>query len=436
MLQSSPWFLSYTTKLLFFARIRRLLQKKASGKCCGASDRFDKFRIEEVEMEKEDEKKEETKTAGMEERKTKETASPFMLQRSVKQLHFGSWEEKEIAVKEIRRLAGEDLRMRKSLAALGVIPSLVSMLGSEASDRRRLAVQALIELANGTYTNKALMVEAGIFSKLPKCDVIDALDELEKRDFAVLMLSISVLANTQLHIASSEILLPFIIRILVSDASMEAKEACLGTIYNLSTMLESIGPLVSSGVVHTLLVLSSEKETSEKALAALGNMVVPVVGKKAMENEPMVPGTFIEILTWEDKPKCQELAAYILMILAHQSSAQREKMSQLRIVPVLLEVALLGSSLAQKRALKLLQWFKDERQSKIGAHSGPQTGRVIVGSPVSQRVTNEGKRMMKNMVRQSLNKNMELITRRANAAGESSNLKALVISSSSKSLPY
>lgn len=76
----------------------------------------------------------------------------FVLQRSVKKLHFGDWEEKEIAAKEIKRLARGDLRTRKSLAALGVIPTLVSMLDSEVSGHPESAVQALIELANGTYT--------------------------------------------------------------------------------------------------------------------------------------------------------------------------------------------------------------------------------------------------------------------------------------------
>jgi hypothetical protein len=124
------------------------------------------------------------------------------------------------------------------------------------------------------------------------------------------------------------------------------------------------------------------------------------------------------------------------MILAHRSSAQREKMAKSGIVPALLELALLGSPLAQKRALKLLQWFKDERQTRMGPHSGPQTARIAIGSPVNHSEAQEGKKLMKDLVKQSLHKNMELITRRANAtSGHSSMLKSLVISTSSKSLP-
>lgn len=72
------------------------------------------------------------------------------LHRSVKRLHFGSWEEKEAAAEEIQKLAREDLKRRKTMAEVGVIPPLVAMMGSEVVARRRVAVRALIELANGS----------------------------------------------------------------------------------------------------------------------------------------------------------------------------------------------------------------------------------------------------------------------------------------------
>ncbi|KAI3466729.1 hypothetical protein Pfo_023392 [Paulownia fortunei] len=355
------------------------------------------------------------------------------MQRSVKRLHFGSWEEKEAAAKEIKKLAEEDLKRQKTMAKLGIIPPLVAMVGSEVVARQRLAVRALIVLANGSFKNKALMVEAGILSKLPQN--IGVLEETAWQEFAQLLLSLSALANSQFSHTLARII-PLVVSILESSSStIETKESCLSTLYNLSSVLDNAGPLIATGVVNTLVRLSSVKELSEKSLATLGNLVVTLAGRKAVEHNPMVPEGFIEIMTWEEKPKCQELSAYILMVLAHQSSLQRQKMAKAGIVQVFLEVALLGSPLAQKRALKILQWFKDERQMKIGPHSGPQMGRMSVGSPVSPRSIDEGKKLMKKIVKQSLYKNMETITRRANGAGDSSNLKALVISSSSKSLP-
>ncbi|KAJ6402177.1 hypothetical protein OIU84_014295, partial [Salix udensis] len=78
--------------------------------------------------------------------------SSAVLQRSVKRLNFGSWEEKETAALEIKKLAREDAKMRKLMAELGVIPALVGMVASEEAGRQRVAVNALIELANGNYT--------------------------------------------------------------------------------------------------------------------------------------------------------------------------------------------------------------------------------------------------------------------------------------------
>ncbi|KHN08445.1 U-box domain-containing protein 7 [Glycine soja] len=438
---SSIWVLS-NIKLQFFGRIRRFLQSKATKKRYDPSDRFDTAKSK-VEHNNKVENLETVQV--MEKHKEEEEESVIMLQRTVKMLHFGSWEEKEVAAKEIEKLAKEDVKVRKLITELGVVPVLVSMVASPVSGAFVSIEYPLILtlggedktdvhiVAVGLGGNKALIVEAGILSKLPK--TIDLVDESTTSKLVELLLSLSSLANTQFPLAILDFL-PLLRNILEKGSSFDTKNSCLGALHNLSTVLENACPLVSSGVVPILLEVSSIKEISEKALATLGNLSVTLMGKKAIENNSMVPETFIEILSWEDKPKCQELSVYILMILAHQSSLQRKKMAQAGIVPVLLEVVLLGSNLAQKRAMKLLQWFKDERQTKMGPHSGPQTPRFAMGSPVNQREAKEGKRLMKSLVKQSLNRNMEIITQRANAAGESSKLKSLIISTSSKSLPY
>lgn len=70
----------------------------------------------------------------------------------MKQLHFGGWDEKKVAAKEIKRLAGEGHSTKKLLAELGVITSLVLMLVESTDDHLRcLAIDALIELAKGTF---------------------------------------------------------------------------------------------------------------------------------------------------------------------------------------------------------------------------------------------------------------------------------------------
>lgn len=159
---SSNLYLTYI-KLRFFTKVRRFLQLKAKSK-----EQFKPSDQPGIDSEiliviEEGEK-------GIMGKEVDKDSGWMVLQKSVKKLHFGSWDEKEVAAEEIKRLAKEDLKRRKLMAELGVIPPLVAMVGgSEAVLRRqKLAVQTLTELANGSFTNKALMVEAGILSKLPQ----------------------------------------------------------------------------------------------------------------------------------------------------------------------------------------------------------------------------------------------------------------------------
>lgn len=358
----------------------------------------------------------------------------IMLRRAVKRLHFGGWEDKESAAEDIGRLAKEDRNRRKLMAELGVIKPLVDMLASDLPRTQTLALQALIHLTNACLTNKIIMVGAGIMSKLP--GRVDSLDESTKQEYAQLLLSLTTLAKSGFPLTSSTSIIHLAITILDSTTSTETIYLCLSTLHNLSLVLANVGDLVTCGAIFSVLRLSSLKESSELALSILGNLVVTAMGKKALENNPMVVDTMIEIMTWEENPKCQELSAYILMSLAHQSSVLRDKMAKSGIVPVLLEVALLGSPLAQKRAFKLLQWFKEERRVRMGPHSGPQEQRMRMGSLASINEVGEGKKLMKNIVKHSLHKNMERITSRASNLGDSYCLKSLVTTSSSKSLPY
>ncbi|KAI7737668.1 hypothetical protein M8C21_027837 [Ambrosia artemisiifolia] len=251
---SSTWS-QVLVKLRFFTKIRRFVRKTSASKGCDDERTTqviaDHHKSVDVDVQNDDDES-------------------LILQRSVKRIHFGTKDEKAAAAREIKRLARDDLIRRKLMAELGVIPPLVAMVGSDyIISHRRVAVQALVELANGTCTNKALMVEAGILSKLYK--TIDV-DESAKHEFAQLIMSLSSLVNAQFPIDSSKILPP-VLHMLESNPSVDTKMLCLGTLYNLSTVIDNVGSLAKDEVVHTLLKLSSMKEASEKALATLGNLV-------------------------------------------------------------------------------------------------------------------------------------------------------------------
>lgn len=452
---SSPWVVSYL-KLKFFSRLLRLIKNRKR-----KSSNHQVMSVTETSSTLDSDNQVDPKAVeegmGVEEkRKEKESSSSEVcsiiewgesksqganLRQAVTQLHFGNPDEKWKAAAEIQRLAKENAKTRKCLALLGVIPSLVAMLDSSVPEHCHSALQALIELANGSYTNKGLIVEARAVDKLAQ--LISTSDSEMQELIAILLLAVSALDKNKSIVGSSGVL-PELISMLESGTD-QGKMASLAALYNLSTCLENVESMVANGAVHPLLKMSQSSKTGERALAILGNLVVVESGRKAIERGINMPKGLIDILGWEKCPRCQELAAYVLMLLAHRSLLQRKAMMQQGIVPVLLELALLGSTLAQKRAMRILHCLRDDKRGVKMPVSGPVTARVwdTKGHLSSSDDMNEmtlHKRAVTNMVRQSLQRNMDHIVERANmpttCVDSSTRLKSLICSSSSKSLPY
>ncbi|XP_012700167.1 uncharacterized protein LOC101780901 [Setaria italica] len=294
------------------------------------------------------------------------------------------------------------------------------------------------------FRNKVHIVKAGLLKKLPQ--LMDDKDLSRSQQLALLLLSISSLANTDFPLSASE-LLPFLVATLgADDVPADTKLPCLAALRNLSTKLEHVRDVVSSGAVHALLSLVPDKKSSEAALSILGELAATsAAGKKAMEEDEVAPRALLEAMMRHESARCQEHATYLVMVLAHGSRALRQRMRQLGVVQALLEVSLLGSPLAQKRAAKILQWFKEEGQSRIRAHSGPRMEGTSChddddvgdgsGGDGDGQEAKECRDTVDKIVKQSLDRNMKSILRRATASVDLTNVKLLVTSSSSKSLP-
>jgi hypothetical protein len=282
------------------------------------------------------------------------------------------------------------------------------------------------------------MIKAGLLAKLQQ--LVNNKEFSSRQEIPLLLLSISSLAKTNFHFTHRQIL-PFLIKSLNSkETPLCTRLTCLETLYNFSIQLNNIKSMVSNGAVDALLTLSLEKVTSEEALSVLSNMILSAEGKRGIQNHPSVPKTLIDIMSREENARCQELASYLIMVLAHGNKEQRRKMHECGIVQVLLQLALLGSPLAQKRALKILEWYKNAGQEKGCVHSGPRMESVSISELISDSNgnTNDNSKGVKRIVKQSLDRNMASLLQRGTGSREFSSIteKALVFSSSSKSLPY
>lgn len=144
------------------------------------------------------------------------------------------------------------------------------------------------------------------------------------------------------------------------------------------------------------------------------------------------------------------------MVMAHKGYGDRQAMIKAGIVSALLELTLLGSALAQKRASRMLEYLRVDKGKHVSESCGGNMDFAVSGpicrpsSTSMARAIREGMeereetmsdetRAVKQLVKQSLQNNMRRIARRANFSQvfvPSDHLKSLTVSSTSKSLPF
>uniref|UniRef100_A0ACD5U015 Uncharacterized protein n=1 Tax=Avena sativa TaxID=4498 RepID=A0ACD5U015_AVESA len=297
--------------------------------------------------------------------------------------------------------------------------------------------------------NKVLIVKAGLLKKLP--ELTDDRDLARSHDLALLLLSVSSLANTDFPLSSAE-LIPFLVATISStadDVTTDTRLSCLAALRNLSANLAHVRAVAASGAVRALLALSFlDEATSETALGVLSDMAAAsAAARREMAEDEAAPRALVEAMARHESVPCQEHATYVVMALGHDGTgAGRELMRRMRrlgAVQALLEVSLLGTPLARSRAAKILQWFKDDGQDRIRAHSGPRTEASCSchGSDgnAGDFGTEACRNTMDTIVKQSLDRNMKSIMRRATTSVDmttnAKSTKLLAASSSSKSLP-
>ncbi|KAJ9537094.1 hypothetical protein OSB04_029827 [Centaurea solstitialis] len=364
--------------------------------------------------------------------------------------------------KEVRRLAKEDLDARTTLALLGAIPPLVAMLDSGDLDSRIAALYALLNLGIGNDPNKAAIVKAGAVHKM-----LD-LTESPNDGFPDADLSAAIVANflgltaldSNKTIIGSSGAISFLIKILKNSAKSNVDsqviQDCLRALYNLSILPSNVSPMLEiDDFVPFLFTTLGDMEVSDRILSILSNLVSTPEGRKAVS---IVQDSFqilVDILSWTDSPNCQEKATYILMVMAHRSYRDRQAMIESGVTSSLLELTLLGSTLAQKRASRILEILRIDKGKQvsetygggggggIGSNvSAPLCGSVDMGSTdptEDDRMMSDENKAVKHLVQQSLNSNMRRIVKRANLPQDfvpSERFKSLTSMSTSKSLPF
>ncbi|KAG4953868.1 hypothetical protein AAZX31_14G107500 [Glycine max] len=373
-----------------------------------------------------------------------------------------STKKKREAAAKVRLLAKEDLEVRGTLAMLGAIPPLVAMLDeTELNDVDSLiaSLYALLNLGIGNDANKAAIVKIGSVEKMLKfIESPDDLDSSVSEAIVANFLGLSALDSNKPMIGSSASI-SFLVRTLQSlddKSSSQAKQDALRALYNLSIFPGNVSFILETDLVVFLVNSIGDMEVTERSLATLSNIVSTREGRKAISTVPDSIPILVDVLNWTDSPECQEKASYILMVMAHKSYGDKQAMIEAGVASSLLELSLLGSTLAQKRASRILEILRVDKGKQVsGSYGlGAAVSAPICGSSSArpdgggggrecfeedEEMMSEEKKAVKQLVQQSLQNNMRKIVKRANLPHDiapSDHFMSLTSSSTSKSLPF
>ncbi|RLN33034.1 U-box domain-containing protein 11-like [Panicum miliaceum] len=360
------------------------------------------------------------------------------------------------AAAAVRRKAKEDAAAREMLAMLGAIPPLVAMLdegGDGGEEVTAAALYALLNLGIGNDTNKAAIVQAGAVHKMLRIAEGGASAALTEAVVANFLCLSALDANKPVIGASGAA--PFLVRAFQGACSTEqARHDALRALLNLSIAPANAPHLLAAGLAPALVASVGDAPVTDRALAALCNLVAACPeGRRAVSRAPDAVPSLVDVLNWADEPGCQEKAAYVLMVLAHRSYGDRAAMAEAGATSALLELTLVGTALAQKRASRILEILRADKGKQVAGDasgvvatvSAPQERgcrgeEAVDGEPADACMSAE-KRAVRQLVQQSLQSNMRRIVRRARlpqdlAPASAESLKALTASSTSKSLPF
>ncbi|CAN6182293.1 unnamed protein product [Urochloa humidicola] len=367
------------------------------------------------------------------------------------------------AAMAVRRKAKDDAAAREMLAMLGAIPPLVAMLDDGGEEEvTAAALYALLNLGIGNDTNKAAIVQAGAVHKMLRIaeGASGAVTEAVVANF----LCLSALDANKPVIGASGAA-PFLVSAFQgarSGSTEQARHDALRALLNLSIAPANAPHLLAAGLAPALVASvggDPAPATADRALAVFCNLVAACPeGRRAVSRAPDAVPTLVDVLDWSDEPGCQEKAAYVLMVLAHRSYGDRAAMAEAGAASALLELTLVGTALAQKRASRILEILRADKGKQVAG--GDASGAVAAVSAPQERGCRRGeeageddgeadgdacmsveKRAVRQLVQQSLQSNMRRIVRRARlpqdlAPASAESLKALTASSTSKSLPF
>ncbi|CAK9184520.1 unnamed protein product [Ilex paraguariensis] len=271
--------------------------------------------------------------------------------------------EKCKVVEQMRHLLKDDEEARIYMGANGFVEALLQFLESAVHVRNEMAqkvgTMALFNLAVNNKRNKEIMLAAGVLPLLG--EMIS--NSNSHGSATALYLNLSCLEEAKPIIGSSKAV-PFLVKVLCSEADSQCKLDALHALYNLSCHPSNIIHLLSAGLINGLQALvtdSSENSWTEKCVAVFTNLAS---SKSARDKIISAPGLISGLATVLDigEPIEQEQAAACLLILCNGNEKCSQMVLQEGVIPSLVSISVNGTMRAKQKAQKLLMLFREQRQ--------------------------------------------------------------------------
>lgn len=162
--------------------------------------------------------------------------------------------------------------------------------------------------------------------------------------------------------------IPFLVGIIMDvTLTKQARQDAMKAVFNLSISTSNIPAVVGADLLGFLVSSVGDMDVTELALSIVGNAVSTPEGRKAVAGaHPEVFAVLVDVLSWSDSPACQEKASYVLMVMAHKARpVDRQGMVDAGILSAALELTLIGSTLAQKRASRILECLRVDKGKQV-----------------------------------------------------------------------
>lgn len=310
-------------------------------------------------------------------------------------LNMGNENNKLKVIDQIRYLSKDDEEARMFMGENGFVEALLRFLESAVHERnidaQQSAAMALFNLCVNNNRNKETMLAAG---------VLPLLEEMIRNScspgaVAALCLNISCLEQAKPIVGSSEAA-PYLIGLLEDNVDSECKSDALHALYHLSTCHSNIPQLVSLGILNALQPLIDDNTCAEVVIAVLTSMA-----NLAKDDIISTHGLVSALSSVLDsiEPMVQEQAAAFLLILCTKNEKCIQMVLQEGVIPSLVSISANGTTRGKQKAQKLLMLFREQRHREpptfhVDSPEHYETGDIGAGS-VNQEVKSLAKSVSK-----------------------------------------